>query len=192
MKHAESCPANFDDSDKYIACPECLLGQVESFDFDGNPTGLVKCDRCNGLAVLEIRDVLMESSQYRAAKAALKGRIGFSDNQCPVEEACRQYVLAEEHLPDIYDDEDYSLSGSVKSLVDYKNERDVLETRTQEMEPDVKLIEGLDELVCGDDSVSFCEEDGGVVCSVNKRKVQNNYVGSTVREALRDAIQFEK
>ncbi len=174
------------------ACPNCMNGENPYFDREGNERGMQKCERCNGAGRLLISEVLKESEQYRAAARALEGRLGNYDHLEGVEEACRQYVLAEDHLPDIYDDEDYTLSGAVESLVNYKAERDVLLTRTEEMGSDVKLIESLDDLISGDDSVSLCEEDGGVICSVNRNRTQNNYVGSTAREALTEAIREEK
>lgn len=50
------------------------------------------------------------------------------------------------------------------------------------------ICDWIDRFVRGDDSISFCEEDGGFIVSVNTHRVQNNYVGKNFREAIMEAI----
>lgn len=51
------------------------------------------------------------------------------------------------------------------------------------------LLDLLNQFICAENTLSLCEEDGGVICSLTVDGKTYNYVGPDPREAMSNALQ---
>lgn len=74
----------------------------------------------------------------------------------------------------------------INAKISALNER--LERVEKNPTADARLLDWIERFVSGDNSLEFCEEDGGVILVVRSHRRQDSFVGTNIREALAQAM----
>jgi hypothetical protein len=89
----------------------------------------------------EAEGLRKKSALYDEAHEALDGRLGYNTGKNEVAIACAEYVKAEDHLPEIFDSEDYCLSNAVRRCAEAFGNEQALDGQLEETRARIAELE---------------------------------------------------
>jgi hypothetical protein len=153
-------------------------------------------------AAVAERDGLREkAAKWDEAHKALEGRLGNYPDQNDVAIACAEYVKAEDHLPELFDSEDYCLSDAVGRCVEALGNEQALEDQATTLRAslaaaraDGEMLEALRELAGhvedgSSQSVTFFQDDATKTWFIKAGK--REYFDSSFAAAITAAMKGE-